>query len=278
MSATAGPASGLTSSTTESWSAREPTPVNHCSGEGTVQARAPSGALPDRSPTSPGASASEPRTTSASWLSTGEVAPVRHRHRLLLSACEHRQRRPTHPRRSRPRRRSSRAARRADHERVGELGQRRRLVGVVHRRDPDQREQTHRDEGDHDRQHRGHVEPPGAATSHDLGRAHALARLPGPGKRGSGGFLGWSCVVAPASAGTPGREAEHEDHEDARGPAPRAAPRGGPTRGRPSRAGRPGGRPTRRASYGSRRWPATSPSVASSPAATSPSAGDGRTT
>ena len=63
MSAIAGPAFGLTSSTTESWVASAPTPVNHWSATGGSQSTAASGAVCDRPATSPGARSSEPVTT-----------------------------------------------------------------------------------------------------------------------------------------------------------------------------------------------------------------------
>src|SRR4051794_4654646 len=57
MSATAGPASGLVSSITESWSGRAPAPVNHWSEVGLAQSSPVTGVVPERSASSPGARA-----------------------------------------------------------------------------------------------------------------------------------------------------------------------------------------------------------------------------
>src|SRR4029078_5080748 len=61
---------------TESCAAPAPIPVNHCSDDGTLHAWVVSGAVPDRSPSRPGASASPALITAASWPGSFETAPV----------------------------------------------------------------------------------------------------------------------------------------------------------------------------------------------------------
>src|SRR5690348_13854538 len=74
MSASAGPESGLTSSTTESCSGPDPTPANHCEDEGMLQSCVVNGAVPYRSPRSPGARSSSPWITAAPVPGSGVTA------------------------------------------------------------------------------------------------------------------------------------------------------------------------------------------------------------
>src|SRR3954449_7491772 len=75
MSTSAGPASGLTSSITESCSGPDPTPANHCDDEGTLQSCVVSGSVPYRNPRSPGARVSSPLITAAPVPGSGATAP-----------------------------------------------------------------------------------------------------------------------------------------------------------------------------------------------------------